>query len=101
MGRMKDLFGELPNPQQTMRFDGKTYDPKRDQIRLKGQMLRVYTQLKDGQWHTLRELSDKTGDPEASVSARIRDLRKERFGSHVIEHDRVDKGLWRYRMEME
>ena len=35
---------------------------------------------------------------KAGVSARIRDLKKERFGAYVIEKQRVSGGLWRYRM---
>lgn len=79
-------------------FGGSTYSEARDHERLRGLLLRVYTQLADGQWHTLRELAEKCGGSEASVSARIRDLRKQAHGSHKVEHEFVERGLWRYRL---
>jgi hypothetical protein len=79
-------------------FDGETFEPVRDGSRLGRQLLCVRSRLIDGQWHTLAELSETCEASEASVSARIRDLRKRRFGSHEIEHEYVTRGLWRYRM---
>jgi DNA-binding IclR family transcriptional regulator len=61
-------------------------------------MTAVLGALQAGDWWTLRELSAATGAPEASVSARIRDLKKARFGSHKIESQYVRRGLWQYRM---
>lgn len=80
-------------------FDGPTYCPG-DQRRLVGQLARVREVLLDGDWHTLPELAAAVHAPEASVSARVRDLRKERFGGHVVEHERVPghPSLWRYRL---
>jgi len=78
--------------------DGETYEPAKDKVRLNKQTARVYEALKYGEWKTLRQLSDETGAPEASVSARLRDLRKDKFGAHVIERARVDGGLHRYRL---
>ena len=71
--------------QQTMRFDGDTYEAEFDEKRLASQMGRVWLALQEGEWLTLSELATRVGAPEASVSARLRDLRKKRFGSHVIE----------------
>jgi hypothetical protein len=51
----------------------------------------------DHQWHTLADLAT-TGDPEASVSARLRDLRKPKFGGFHIERRYVSAGLWAYRL---
>ena len=79
-------------------FDGETYQHNFDFVRLKGQMLRVYSVVKDGRWRTLREISDECGDPEASVSARLRDLRKDRFGAYDVLRERSDDGLHRYRV---
>ena len=55
--------------------------------------------LSDGQWHTLKELADKTGFPEASVSCSIRTLRKPEYGNFVIakEYD-VTNRIYLYRM---
>ncbi len=82
-------------------FDGETYDASKDQVRLGTQMQRVFDVLQDGKWHTLPEISERTAAPEASVSARIRDLRKERFGSHKVKRKRVaDAGLWKYKLKL-
>jgi hypothetical protein len=79
-------------------FDGVTYDASRDQARLSGQLKAVRYVLLDNRWHTLGEIAQRVGGSEAGVSARIRDLRKPRFGSHTIEKQRVTDGLWQYRM---
>ena len=100
MAKQADLFESLPNEQQQMRFDGCTYNHERDGVRLKGQMLRVYSCLCERRWWTLAELSKATGDPEASISARIRDLRKDRFGAHDVEVEYVRRGLHRYRLRL-
>lgn len=78
-------------------FDGGTYDPGRDRERLSGMLSRVATVMADGRWHTLRELATVTGGSEAAVSARLRDLRKPRFGGHTVERRYVVAGLWEYR----
>lgn len=84
-------------------FDGHTYDPEYDKERLKTQLGRVYHWLQAGEWRTLRELAALTGGSEAGVSARLRDLRKEKFGSYTIERRRKgepDSGVWEYRLEV-
>ena len=58
-------------------FRGETYSPVVDGVRLKGQLGDVFSLMKDREWRTLRELSNLTGHPEASLSARLRDIRKE------------------------
>lgn len=78
--------------------DGETYDRKRDYARLNKQHLRIYIAMWGGGWWTLAQLSELTGDPEASVSARLRDFRKPRFGGHVIERKHYPGGLWEYRL---
>jgi len=83
-------------------FNGPDYVPEFDHERLTGQIRRVYRLMRDGVWRTLDEISASTGDPQASVSAQLRHLRKERFGGHVIEKrargERVH-GLYEYRMK--
>ena len=54
-----------------------------------------------GHWYKLHEIATQTNDPEASVSARLRDLRKAKFGGHEIERRYVGDGLWEYRMIVE
>jgi len=80
-------------------FDGETFDAERDGSRLKHQLEAVRTLMLDGEWRTLSEISKLTKDyPEASVSARLRDLRKAKFGGFTVDREYVEKGLWRYRV---
>ena len=86
-------------PPEPAHFDGETYDPARDHGRLHAQLTRVYQVFRDYEEHTLPEISRTTGDPEASISARIRDLRKAKFGGWTIHRRYLDRGLHGYRME--
>lgn len=78
--------------------DGETYDAKRDRARLNRQALAVYDLMQDQRWRTLAEIAERTHEPEASVSARLRDLRKPRFGAYVVEREYAGDGQWRYRV---
>jgi hypothetical protein len=78
-------------------FDGSTYDAARDEVRLSGQLQNVRQILSDNRWHTLSEIAQRIGGSEAGISARIRDLRKVRFGNHKIDRQHIGGGLWRYR----
>jgi hypothetical protein len=89
-----DAFGPEP-----FRADGETFDPAKDSARLGRLMAAVFDCMKDGSWWTLRALSDRTGGAEASVSARIRDLRKTRFGGYEVRRRRIgDTGRWEYQL---
>jgi hypothetical protein len=66
-------------------FNGSDYVAERDDGRLTGQILRVWSCMRDGAWRGLGEIARATGDPEASVSAQLRHLRKERWGGHTVE----------------
>ena len=79
-------------------FNGSDYDDSRDRSRLSGQIRRVFNVMCDGRWRTLESISKATGDPPASVSAQLRHLRKERFGSHTIDKDHLGSGLYCYRL---
>ena len=79
-------------------FGGVTYSPALDGKRLNGQLQRVFELMKDGQWHSLYEIANQVGGSEAGVSARLRDLRKSKFGGHTVDHRRVNGGLWEYRV---
>ena len=84
-----------------IKFDGPAYDPKHDLVRLTGQIQRVFNAIKDGGWHTLDEIHKKTNDPHASISAQLRHLRKERFGSHSVDkrpRGNRSNGLWEYKL---
>jgi hypothetical protein len=80
------------------KFAGADYVPSRDDKRLTGQIERVYSLMADGKWRTLKEIALATGDPEASVSAQLRHLRKERFGGHTVERQHIKRGLYEYRL---
>lgn len=80
---------------------GETFVREFDAERLNAQQLRVWNVIRDGKWRTLSEISALTGDPEASVSARLRDLRKDEFGGLTIDRQRrgeETRGLYEYRV---
>ncbi len=87
--------------QGELRFDGATYDHGRDSSRLGDQMAAVFDLMKDGQPRTLAQISSIVSAPEASVSARLRDLRKPRFGGYQIDREHISRGLFRYRMAVQ
>lgn len=83
------------------RFDGSDYEPEFDKARLTGQIKRIFDCMKNGCWRTLEEIQQLTGDPQASISAQLRHLRKERFGGHTIEKQprgSRERGLFEYRL---
>jgi len=83
------------------RFDGSNYDPIFDDKRLTGQINRIYSLMVDGKWRTLEEISKLTGDGQASISAQLRHLRKERFGSHIVNkrnRGNRESGLYEYQL---
>jgi hypothetical protein len=85
-------------------FDGETYVPERDddpgsdRERLARQLDCVRREMSDHNWHTLDELAAACHGSEAGVSARIRDLRKPKHGSHVVERRYAGGGLHEYRL---
>lgn len=80
------------------RRDGVTYDHARDGVRLNEQQQRVWDCMKDGAWRTLGQIAAVTGDPEASISARLRDFRKKRLGEHGVGRHHIGHGLFAYRL---
>lgn len=83
------------------RFNGPAYDPGLDNVRLTGQIERIFKLMRDGAWRTLAEIESETGDGQASISAQLRHLRKARFGGHSVERQpRGDRttGLYEYRL---
>lgn len=79
--------------------DGETFDPFRDADRLNAQHKRVFRVMRDERWHRLNEIAATTGDPEGSVSARIRDFRKKKFGGLTVNRRYVSDGLWEYQLQ--
>jgi len=84
-----------------MRFDGAVYDPQFDNDRLSKQLGRVFNCMIDHSWRTLGEIAAVTGDPQASISAQLRHLRKPRFGGYIVSRrPRGDRsiGLFEYKL---
>jgi len=79
-------------------FDGETYVPDRDGVRLNSQVRRVWEIMKDGRLRTLEDISELTGDPISSISSRLRDFRKDRFGGHEVNRQWLGDGLWGYQL---
>jgi len=82
-------------------FDGETYEPAPDHARLTSQLDRVLDLMRDGAWRTLSQIQQCCGGSDASVSARLRDLRKDKFGGRVVERRRMapaTAGLFEYRV---
>lgn len=72
-----------------MPFDGHTYERDKDKSRLKQQLSTVRRfMVAHPNWYTLAELEEELGHPQASISARLRDLRKPKFGGWDIQRRR-------------
>lgn len=87
----------------SIRFNGSDYSPKHDNVRLTKQILRVYEAMRDSQWRTLAEIESITGDGQASISAQLRNLRKDRFGAHEVNkriRGERKHGLYEYQLRV-
>lgn len=101
----KIIGRHIPRPSDSLpvtpRFNGEVYNRHFDDIRLTGQLKRIFDLMADAVWRTLEEIHQVTGDPPASISAQLRHLRKERFGKHTVNKrprgDRA-KGLYEYQL---
>lgn len=83
------------------KFSGSDYDPKLDQNRLENGITRIFNLMKNGMWVTLEVISKNTKIGESSVSAQLRNLRKDHFGGHTIEKRRKGEktnGVWEYKL---
>lgn len=86
-----------------MSFGGATLERK-DVPRLGKQLQAVYDVMKDGEYRTLDQIvvaiKAATGivaSPQ-SVSARVRDFRKEKFGGFKVNRQAVGDGLFKYQL---
>jgi hypothetical protein len=95
--QQSDLFDYRP-----IRFDGWLYREVLDRARLTTQLRRVCFALLDGRWWTLKALALEVNGSVTGVSARLRDLRKPRFGGFTVQNRRrpgaEDSGVWEYRL---
>jgi hypothetical protein len=92
-----------------MPFGGDTYDRDLDKDRLGSQLEWTKIVMFDGKWRTLAELrkeilrrtDGKRRDTEAALSARLRDLRKKKFGGYRVDKRRrgdPKRGVWEYQV---
>ena len=66
--------------------------------RLTVQYKRIFDLMKDEQWRSLSDIEEATGDPQASISAQLRNFRKDKFGAHTVEKHHVKNGFYLYRL---
>jgi hypothetical protein len=67
-----------------------------DRERLARQRIKIWDLMRDGKARTLSEISQAVNAPEASVSARLRDFRKARYGGHTVNKVHLGHGLYSY-----
>lgn len=82
-------------------FKGACYDPLIDLKRLEKQIGRVWNCMIGGRWRTLEEIEEITKDPQASISAELRHLRKPQFGGYTVNKRRRGRpgdGLFEYQI---
>lgn len=79
---------------------GDSYEPDVDAERLSAQACRVVAHMAEGEWRTLGELAELTGDPEASISARLRAFRRPELGGWDVDRRRRPDGAWEYRLSL-
>ncbi len=80
-------------------YDGPTYDPALDKVRLTGQIEDVFRLMSSHHWYTVKEIAHCTGHPETSVAAQIRNLRKVDHGAWEIRRSHKDhRGLYAFRL---
>ena len=101
-----NLFPEFPvvdalkraTHAEKVRFDGADYKPQRDDVRLSGQLLRIFNLMRDARWRTLEDIAKATGDPQPSISSQLRHLRKKKFGAHTVNRRHLGEGLYEYQL---
>jgi hypothetical protein len=79
-------------------FNGPDYEHERDNTRLTAQLDRVRDLMLDNAWRTLEQIEQATGDPQASISAQLRHLRKARFGGYTVNKEYLGDGLYLYQV---
>lgn len=59
------------------------------------QLTRVLKTVRNGKWWTLEQIEWNTGDPSPSISARLRDLRKD---GYIVEAKRLPNNIYKYKV---
>ena len=68
------------------------------------QLSQVYSVMQDGKARTLWEWQEQVRDccgayhSQTAISARIRDLRKAKYGAYHVETKKRSKGVYEYRL---
>jgi hypothetical protein len=83
---------------KTSRFNGADYKHDRDSARLTNQYNDIFNLMDDGEFRTLGQIAALTGHHESSISAQLRHMRKERFGSHTVNKMHKGNGLFEYQL---
>jgi|TARA_R110000782_G_scaffold7847_14_gene26063 hypothetical protein len=82
------------------KFDGSDYTPEKDDERLDKQIDRVKKACRYGIPMSLAAIAKETGDPEASISAQLRHLRKAKHGAHTVNKIHISHGLYLYQVTL-
>jgi hypothetical protein len=84
-------------------FGGDTIEPV-DGPRLSTQLYWVYAIMFDAKWRTIGDLvsiireKHDTNVMQTSISARLRDFRKNKFGGHTVNRNNLGGGLFEYQL---
>jgi len=61
----------------------------------------IWRMMSTGEWYTLSEIHEYTRAPEASISARLRDFRKPKYGNFSVDKQYDEqRGCWQYRLRV-
>lgn len=90
----------IPDKTNPADFQGDDYVATRDRDRLTSQIKKIYLHMRDEQWRSLKDISNELDIPHSSVSAQLRNLRKESFGSHKIHRKHLQGGFYLYKLEV-
>ena len=87
----------------SLRFAGPDYVPKHDQVRLTKKLLLVFELMSDEKFRTINEIYDALDGQVAhtTISANLRHLKKEEFGSHGMNKRRrgdESNGVFEYQI---
>lgn len=77
-------------------FDGADYQPDRDKQRLTTGQHKVRMYMENAGWKTIMQISEALDMYPPSVSADLRNLRKERFGGRTVDRRYVRNGVYEY-----
>lgn len=85
-------------PLVTAHFKGEGVVTDTDEDRLRKQYYRLYELMHDRRWRTLGAIEAATGFPQASISAQLRFMTRQEFGSHTKNRQYLGGGLYQYQI---